>query len=171
MKCMFFSLSEWKLCIHVVEVSIINILCLCLVSCIILFLCDFCFPCHLCVSDSITLTTKIRWLLDCLNSIWITVLNVHSGCRVCGLTTIFCCLLYCHSVRPSTFDGFASFWLTDWPTDWLTCSSWSACVLGWKVDEVMMSIFQQCWPTMNKLHSIKYAPVNGVSYFTRHTAL
>jgi len=28
---------------------------------------------------------------------------------------------------------------------------------GWKIDEVMMNIFQQCWPTMNKLHTIKYA--------------
>jgi len=30
-------------------------------------------------------------------------------------------------------------------------------VEGWKIDEVMMNIFQQCWTAMSKLHTIKYA--------------
>jgi len=29
-------------------------------------------------------------------------------------------------------------------------------VQGWKIDEVMMNIFLQCWTTMTKLHTIKY---------------
>jgi len=26
---------------------------------------------------------------------------------------------------------------------------------GWKIDESMMNTFRQCWPTMEKLHTIK----------------
>jgi len=39
----------------------------------------------------------------------------------------------------------------------VTCTFWCDCIQGWRIDEVMMNIFQQCWPTMNKLHTIKYA--------------
>jgi len=40
-------------------------------------------------------------------------------------------------------------------------------VQGWKIDELMMDIFHQCWTTMNKLHTIKYRrtfSINILSY-------
>ena len=27
--------------------------------------------------------------------------------------------------------------------------------IGWKIDESVMNVFKQCWPVMEKLHTIK----------------
>ena len=75
------------------------------------------------------------------------------------LSSVLCVILM-HQLKSGLFCHFCYF-NTD---SQIMCSLWFTCMQGWKIDDVMMSIFQHCWPVMNKLHTIKYAA--DVQYFT-----